>query len=535
MLVRMLALLAACLVLGGGASAQAQALSERAIQRCIRATVRVQVDVPPGPTARGGSSTGSGVLIDPRGYVLTNLHVVGRTRPGQGGLPGSFFGDGQRVQIATVDDARTTTQPRWLARVVRADVGLDLALLRIVSTIDGAPLPRGTTFSTVEIAPTSSLVPGAPVWAFGFPLNLRTINVTGGHATGFQMNTSGDVAWIRTDADFNPGNSGGLLADQRGRLVGVPTAVVRAREMLASIELARPAERIPPAWLEALGRGHLDDVIVTGIGQLAEGAPLRVEARGDAGGLDDDAEIQLLSLPATRPAVIEASPRVPLALVSERGILVEGRGALLVPERAPSDLLLAVLLPAFRDGRASSADVTFSPRDGQRRAPTLGALAPGAGAGAGQVVGSGNSVIGPAPPSRAPSAGAPSEAIPPPPQVPSPDGARGATTGILAQGSVLEAGSGRPVSAWVLVARPGVDAQRVATLMQAGMLRDQDLDTVLLTRAQSSAQGDFELGGLVPGVLPTLVVADGYRPTLVYITIPTGVPAVTLSPLRLFR
>ncbi len=544
MFVRMVLAASVALIAYGPASARAQSLSDRAIDRAVRATVRVQVDLPAGPGDRGGSSTGSGALIDARGYVLTNLHVVGNVRPGRGGLPGTFFGDGEHVQIATVESARTTAQPRWLARVVRADVALDLALLRITASVDGTPLPRGTSFPTIEIASTEGLSPGSPLWAFGFPLTLRTINVTGGHATGFQMNARGEVAWIRTDADFNPGNSGGVLVDARGRLVGIPTAVVRGEQMLASIELARPAERIPRAWLDALARGPIDDVVVSRIETLASGVEMTISAIGDAGGLDDDAEIQLFRIPAERGALVRSDPPVPLAIVTERGVVSEGRGSVSFGPAVPQTALLAVLLPPSRDGSWTSTRIVFSPAmalGSRAEAATVGGAVP-AGVGGLGIRGSGGGgggrdairVVSPGRPGsdtivRAPGAGGAPASRGPRSDVFAVGG------GVVARGSVLEAGSSRPVSAWVIVARPGVDPQQVASLVMSGRITPTELDQMVLTRTRADVGGGFELRGLVPGVLPTLVVADGYRPTVVQLTIPAGAPVVTLSPLQLAR
>ena len=85
--------------------AHAQDLTDAATERAVRAAVRIQVDLP------NGSSTGSGSIIDRRGYVLTNFHVVGFTRHGDtGGVPGAFLGDGQRVQIAMVDSDRDSAR-----------------------------------------------------------------------------------------------------------------------------------------------------------------------------------------------------------------------------------------------------------------------------------------------------------------------------------------------------------------------------------------------------------------------------------------
>ncbi len=518
-----LAPLLACLSSLVALSATAQELSERAVDRCVRAAVRVQVDVT-GPSGRGASSTGSGAMIDPRGYILTNFHVVGQTRWSAMGMPGTFLGDGRHIQIATVDSARVAAQPRWIARVVRADVRLDLALLRIVAQADGSPLPLGTTFPTVEIASTEGMQPGAALWAFGFPLGVRTINVTGGHTTGFQMNSRNEVAWIRTDAEFNPGNSGGMLVDRRGRLVAVPTAVVSGEDTLEPIELARPAERIPQAWLDALARGDLDDVTVSGISTLSAESDATASAIGDSGGLDGEPEIQFFALPATRPAMVRATPAVPIALVNETGILREARGQLSITAQDPPGAMLAVLLPRPADGTASEARLTFE------GAAARVATGPG---GAGYAPG-GAYAPGTA---YAPGAG----------YAPPTDGRTGGVygapggggyvvgAGVSARGTVIDGRTGRPVAALVLVARPGVDPTNAAALLMSGQILPQQLESMLLTHAQSGPAGTFELRGLVPGTFSTLVVAQGYRPTLVQLTIPAGAPALTLSPLNVFQ
>lgn len=531
----LLALLTGLLVTSASTGAMAQELTERAVDRCVRAAVRVQVDVT-GPGGRTGSSTGSGAMIDPRGYILTNFHVVGQTRWSAMGMPGAFLGDGRHIQIATVDSARVAAQPRWIARVVRADVRLDLALLRIVAQANGTPLPLGTTFSTIEIASTEGMQPGAALWAFGFPLGVRTINVTGGHTTGFQMNSRNEVAWIRTDAEFNPGNSGGMLVDRRGRLVAVPTAVVSGEDTLEPIELARPAERIPQAWLDALGRGDIDDVLVTGISPLVLGTDSTASAVGDSGGLDGEPEIQFFSLPATRPATVRSTPAVPIALVSESGIVREARGQLSITPYDPPNAMLAVLLPRPTDGTATEARLTFedaSARVAAGPGPTGGTYAPGGAPGGapaggyapGSAYGPGGGYAGAGPTGGRTGGvyGAPG------------GGGYPATAGVSARGTVIDGRSGRPVAALVLVARPGVDPANAATLLMSGQILPQQLESMLLTRAEAGPAGTFELRGLVPGTFNTLVVAQGYRPTLVQLTIPAGAPALTLSPLNVFQ
>lgn len=472
----MLACLATCAL--GASRATAQELPDAATARCVRAAVRLQVELT-GPGGRNGTSTGSGTLFDPRGYVLTNFHVVGRTRWSAGGLPGSLLG--QRVEIAMVDTAREVARTRWIGRVVRGDVRLDLAIVRIIAQADGSPVPEGTVFPTVELATTEGMQPGASLWAFGFPLGVRTINVTGGRTTGFQMNTRGDVAWIRTDAEFNPGNSGGMLVDRRGRLVAIPTAVVSGDDTLEPIELARPAERVPRAWLDSLASGSLEDTVITGIEALSSGVEATATAVGDAGGLGTEPEMQFFSLPSGRPATLHTTPQVPVALVSERGILREGRGQLAVLPRDPSSAMVAVLLPRPSDG---------SPTEARLRIDVAG---PGGGAMLGQSL---------------------------------------AVQGVTARGAVVDGRTGRPVSGIVFVARPGVDPSSAAQLFLSGRLSPQELDGMLLARSQSDSSGAYELRGLTPGTHATLVVARGYRPTLVQVAIPADASLVTLGPIQ---
>ena len=69
----------------------------------------------------------------------------------------------------------------------------------------------------------------------------------------------------------------------------------------------------------------------------------------------------------------------------------------------------------------------------------------------------------------------------------------------------------------------------------SGQILPQQLESMLLTRTESGPTGVFELRGLIPGSFSTLVVAQGYRPTLVQLNIPAGSPQVSLSPLTVFQ
>ncbi|MDQ3031326.1 MAG: serine protease [Myxococcota bacterium] len=489
----------AVLALVDGASAQD--LDDAATERAVRAAVRIQVDVP------GGSSTGSGSIIDPRGYVLTNLHVVGYVRHGErGGVPGQLLGDGDRVQIATVESDRDTARTRWIGRVVRADVRLDLALIRIVAQADGSPVPAGTVFPSIELAPTTGLRPGASVWCFGFPLGVRTINVTGGHMTGFQMNTRGEVAWIRTDAEFNPGNSGGMMIDRAGRLVAVPTAVVSGRDTLEPIEVARPVERIPSEWTQSLAAGHLDDRRIGGMLALAVGADLSDESVGDGGALEAP-EVHYYALPAERPGRITVSPSFPVGLISPTGRAIrEGEGGVAILPTDPPGSLCAVLVPRADDGTTVQLRVRYD-----RQVAVAGGL--------------------PQPYAAQPQ---------PYGAQPQPYGHRGAPPmergTVLVRGRMIDAASGRPVPGMVLVAQPGVDLQQHIALFRAGRITEAQFESRLVMSTRTDASGFYELRGLPRGAFPGAGMSPGYRPAILMLTIrPADAPIVEVNPIQMAR
>ena len=352
--------------------AAAQDLSSSVTRRAVRAAVKITSE---GPNGQG--ATGSGSIIDPRGYVLTNFHVVGHTHPGDG-APGSLFNAANEVRIAMVTNARETAQERYLGRVVRADIRLDLALVRIVSDNQGNALPRSRRFPTVPLADTRRLRPGSRLFAFGFPLGVRTINVTSGEMSGFQMNSRDEVAWIRTDAEFNPGNSGGMLLDRQGRLVAVPTAVLSGRGTLEPIELARPVERIPDEWLSSIRRGHIDDVLISGVPSLPLGQQYEDEAVGD-GGAFDRPEMHYYELPAERPLRVEVSSGLSVGLLTNRGrVLREGRGSLQVLPTDPQDLTLGILIPPRAATGGGALAIRITARRGRSGPPGWGLPAPGA-------------------------------------------------------------------------------------------------------------------------------------------------------------
>jgi S1-C subfamily serine protease len=151
--------------------------------------------------SRRGESTGSAVVLTGEGHLVTNAHVIGEAQEGD-----AEFADGTGARFT----------------VVGRDPLSDLAVVRTDRAVPGPP----------EYGDADALLVGSLVVAVGNPLGLAG-TVTAGvvSAVGRSMPVRTRTAArliedvIQTDAALNPGNSGGALADSRGRVVGISTAV----------------------------------------------------------------------------------------------------------------------------------------------------------------------------------------------------------------------------------------------------------------------------------------------------------------------
>jgi len=154
-------------------------------------------------------SSGSGVILDPGGYIVTNNHVVRGARRLQVVLP-SAAGSGLASILRPA--GRTVG-----AQVVGVDPETDLAVIKVEET-DLPALPLGDS----EV-----LRQGQIVLAFGAPLGLdnsATLGVVS--AVARQLEPESPMIYVQTDAPINPGNSGGPLVDVEGRVVGINTMML---------------------------------------------------------------------------------------------------------------------------------------------------------------------------------------------------------------------------------------------------------------------------------------------------------------------
>lgn len=196
-------------------------LDDRVIrQRLVRATVLVAPLV-----EENGRRTsywyGSGSIISHEGYILTNAHVV--IGPDPANLRPVTIG------IAITSRSDEPPEPTYLAELVVVDEQVDLAVLRIISHLDGSPVSQEelNALSVVEMGDSDLLEVGDHLRLFGYQgIGGESITMTEGAVSGFTRERGIEGrAWIKTDAVSAGGNSGGLAADMRGHIVGVPTQV----------------------------------------------------------------------------------------------------------------------------------------------------------------------------------------------------------------------------------------------------------------------------------------------------------------------
>src|SRR5215470_17387951 len=149
------------------------------------------------PKDRREKSLGSGVIVSPEGYILTNNHVV----------------DGATDVRVTLSDRR-----EFQARIVGTDPKTDIAVLEIEAS-NLSPITIGDS-SKVEVGDTALAI-GDP-FGVGQTVTKGIISATGRGNLGIEAYED----FIQTDAPINPGNSGGALINDRGELVGINTAII---------------------------------------------------------------------------------------------------------------------------------------------------------------------------------------------------------------------------------------------------------------------------------------------------------------------
>jgi serine protease Do len=176
---------------------------------------------------------GSGVIISPDGYIVTNNHVVA----------------GATQIRVTLHDRRIFT-----GKVIGTDKATDLAVIKINAT--GLP--------AISWGDSARLEPGQTVLAFGSPFGYFQFSVTRGiiSAINRQNPYSDDArnrgAFIQTDAAINPGNSGGPLVNTRGELIGINSSIITNSGQFSGVGFAIPSQIVRSTADQLIAHGKVD-------------------------------------------------------------------------------------------------------------------------------------------------------------------------------------------------------------------------------------------------------------------------------------
>lgn len=194
---------------------------------------------PQGPQFRGQRQgprvehgLGSGIIISPDGYIVTNNHVV----------------DGATDIRVTLNDRRVLP-----AKLIGADPMTDLAVIKI----------NGSNFASLPWGDSTALKPGQTVLAFGNPFNFR-FTVTRGIVSALNRpNPYSDDArkpgeFIQTDAAINPGNSGGPLVNAHGEVIGINTFLISQTGTFSGMGFAIPTQIAHPVVETLLKDGKIE-------------------------------------------------------------------------------------------------------------------------------------------------------------------------------------------------------------------------------------------------------------------------------------
>ncbi|MCG6940609.1 MAG: DegQ family serine endoprotease [Thiohalocapsa sp.] len=278
--------------------------------------------VPDVPMPHEREGEGSGFIIDPAGYIVTNNHVIEAA---------------DSIEI-TLNDGR-----QYPAHVVGRDPKTDLALLKV----DGAPpLPH------VELGDSHDARVGDWVLAVGNPFGLGgSVNAGIISARGRDINSGPYDDYLQIDAPINRGNSGGPLFDTRGRVIGVNTAIFSPSGGNIGIGFAIPAETAAGIVKELRQTGHVER------GWLGvQIQPVSEEVAGSLG-LKSDNGVLVADVLPNSPAMA--------AGVKSGDVIIKAAGKQMTEYRDLTKLIAGInagtkiKLEVIRGGKTRTLDVTI--------------------------------------------------------------------------------------------------------------------------------------------------------------------------------
>ena len=176
--------------------------------------------------------SGSGVIIDRKGHILTNSHVIEKA---------------ERLTVTLMDGST------WDARVIGVDPKTDLAVIKV----DAQP----NLLNPIPFSRSKNLLVGTKVLAIGNPFGLTHTMTTGiisSIGRNIKTEDGGEMEnIIQTDASINPGNSGGPLLNTKGDMIGINTAIFSPSGGSVGIGFAIPADRAREVAEELIEKGYV--------------------------------------------------------------------------------------------------------------------------------------------------------------------------------------------------------------------------------------------------------------------------------------
>ncbi len=193
--------------------------------------------MPGGPGGNGGQdlrerSLGSGVIVDAKGIIVTNAHVVENA---------------DRIRVKLMNDPETVT---YDATVIGTDKETDLAVIKIDT--------KGKTLPFAKMGNSDSMQVGDWVLAIGSPFGLEE-TVTAGIVSARGRNIVPQrqfQSFIQTDAAINPGNSGGPLVNMNGEVIGINTAIYTSGGGYQGVGFAMPSNTVVSVYNQLVGPEH---------------------------------------------------------------------------------------------------------------------------------------------------------------------------------------------------------------------------------------------------------------------------------------
>jgi serine protease Do len=186
---------------------------------------------------------GSGVIVDPTGYIVTNAHVVSGAQLIEVIVPPRVGTSGH------LDPTQGPQGKSYQARIVGTSKELDLAVIKI----DAHDL---AALSIANALPPARQ--GEMVFAFGSPEGLRnTVTMGVVSAVARQPDPDSPLVYVQTDTPINPGNSGGALVDADAKLVGINTFILSSSGGNQGLGFAIPATVVASAYPQLLKFGHI--------------------------------------------------------------------------------------------------------------------------------------------------------------------------------------------------------------------------------------------------------------------------------------